>query len=171
MRLKQAKVRVAVIHADRTQGERETALQHFKQGKVRILVASDIAARGLDIDDISHVVNYDLPPDPDTYVHRIGRTGRAGQTGVALSFCDFSERIHLGGIEKLIRVPMQVMMDHPFVGSMPKSHRPAAHTAPATPRDPSDTSAPPAPEAAPEPVARPSLLPGRVRSTRRRRGR
>jgi ATP-dependent RNA helicase RhlE len=162
MRLKQAKVRTAVIHADRSQEERETALRHFKQGKVRILVASDIAARGLDIDDISHVVNYDLPPDPDTYVHRIGRTGRAGATGVALSFCDFSERPYLKPIEQLIRVPMQVMTDHPYVGSMPKSHRPAA--AAAATGDPAVPGSPAAPAA----PARPSLLPGRVRSSRRR---
>jgi len=80
----------------------------FKQGRISVLVATDIAARGIDVDGVTHVVNFDLPNVPEAYVHRIGRTARAGHAGVAISFCDSSERAHLRGIEKLIRARLSV---------------------------------------------------------------
>jgi ATP-dependent RNA helicase RhlE len=94
----------AAIHGNKSQGQRERALADFRAGKVRTLIATDIAARGIDVDGISHVVNYDLPNIPESYVHRIGRTARAGATGVAISFCDGEERAFLRDIEKLIRI-------------------------------------------------------------------
>jgi ATP-dependent RNA helicase RhlE len=92
------------IHGNKTQGQRERALAAFRDGRVRTLVATDIAARGIDVDGVSHVINYDLPNVPESYVHRIGRTARAGRAGIAISFCDQDERIYLRGIEKLIRM-------------------------------------------------------------------
>ncbi len=98
----------AAIHGDKSQPQRERALQAFKDGRVRVLVATDIAARGIDVDGVSHVINFDLPNVPEAYVHRIGRTARAGQTGIAISFCDSSERANLRGIEKLINARLAV---------------------------------------------------------------
>jgi len=98
----------AAIHGDKSQPQRERALQMFKQGRISVLVATDIAARGIDVDGVTHVVNFDLPNVPEAYVHRIGRTARAGHAGVAISFCDSSERAHLRGIEKLIRTRLSV---------------------------------------------------------------
>jgi ATP-dependent RNA helicase RhlE len=92
------------IHGNKSQGQRERVLAAFRSGKVRTLVATDIAARGIDVDGISHVFNYDLPHVPESYVHRIGRTARAGADGVAISFCDGEERPLLRAIEKLIRI-------------------------------------------------------------------
>ena len=98
----------AAIHGNKSQPQRERALAAFKEGRVRILVATDIAARGIDVDGVTHVVNFDLPNVPEAYVHRIGRTARAGHAGVAISFCDSSERASLRGIEKLIRARLPV---------------------------------------------------------------
>ncbi len=98
----------AAIHGDKSQPQRERALAAFKAGRITVLVATDVAARGIDVDGVTHVVNFDLPNVPEAYVHRIGRTARAGQGGMAISFCDSSERPHLRGIEKLIRTRLQV---------------------------------------------------------------
>ena len=98
----------AAIHGDKSQPQRERALAAFKAGRIRVLVATDIAARGIDVDGVTHVVNFDLPNVPEAYVHRIGRTARAGHTGIAISFCDSSERANLRGIEKLIRTRLMV---------------------------------------------------------------
>jgi len=98
----------AAIHGNKSQPQRERALAMFKAGRISVLVATDIAARGIDVDGVTHVVNFDLPNVPEAYVHRIGRTARAGQAGVAISFCDSSERAHLRGIEKLIRTRLLV---------------------------------------------------------------
>ena len=106
-------IRSEAIHGNKSQNARERALANFKSGKVPVLVATDIAARGIDIDDITHVVNYDLTHEPETYVHRIGRTGRAGASGVAVSFCDNDERENLAAIQKLIRRNIPVRNDHP----------------------------------------------------------
>jgi ATP-dependent RNA helicase RhlE len=92
-------------------------------GRVRVLVATDIAARGIDVDGISHVINYELPNEPESYVHRIGRTARAGAEGVALSFCDAEERAYLRDIEKLIRQNLPVVEQHPFRSSVPMTQR------------------------------------------------
>ena len=98
----------AAIHGNKSQPQRERALAAFKDGRVRVLVATDIAARGIDVDGVTHVVNFDLPNVPEAYVHRIGRTARAGHAGVAISFCDSTERQHLRGIERLIRTRLAV---------------------------------------------------------------
>jgi ATP-dependent RNA helicase RhlE len=112
--LARARISTEAIHGDKTQRAREQALSDFREGKTRVLVATDIAARGLDIVGLSHVVNYDLPNDPESYIHRTGRTGRAGLSGIALSFCDIGERILLAGIETLLRRHLNVVEDHPF---------------------------------------------------------
>ena len=100
--------RAAAIHGNKSQGQRERALAAFKNGSVSVLIATDIAARGIDVDGITHVINFDLPNVPESYVHRIGRTARAGHAGTAISFCDATERAHLRGIEKLIRTRLPV---------------------------------------------------------------
>ena len=102
--LENAKIPSAAIHGNKSQRARENALNNFRQEKIRVLVATDIAARGIDVDHVGHVINYDLPNDPESYVHRIGRTGRAGREGIALSFCDDSELSNLRSIEKLIKI-------------------------------------------------------------------
>jgi ATP-dependent RNA helicase RhlE len=103
------------IHGNKSQNARQNALQNFKNGKIRALVATDIAARGIDIDELSHVINFELPNVPETYVHRIGRTGRAGLSGIALSFCDQEEKAYLKDIHKLIGFQIPVIEDHPFL--------------------------------------------------------
>ena len=112
--LAKANITAQAIHGDKSQGARQSALKNFKNKKLRVLIATDIAARGIDIDELSHVINYDLPDSPETYVHRIGRTGRAGLSGVAISFCDFDEREQLADIEKLIGKHLIKIEDHPF---------------------------------------------------------
>ncbi|HEX4177399.1 MAG TPA: helicase-related protein, partial [Rhizomicrobium sp.] len=97
------------IHGNKSQNARQRALEMFRSGKARVLVATDIAARGIDIDDISHVVNFELPNEPESYVHRIGRTARAGGEGIAISFCDSSERGFLRDIERVIRMKIEVV--------------------------------------------------------------
>ena len=101
-------VPAAAIHGNKSQGQRERALDAFREGEVRVLVATDIAARGIDVDGVTHVINYELPNVPESYVHRIGRTARAGQAGLAISFCDTTERAYLRDIEKLIRARVTV---------------------------------------------------------------
>jgi len=107
-------VRADVIHGDKSQGQRERVLAAFKAGKVRVLVATDVAARGIDIDDITHVFNYDLPDEADNYVHRIGRTARAGAGGTAIAFCAHEEFPWLADIEAVIRRQIVAVMDHPW---------------------------------------------------------
>lgn len=102
------------IHGDKSQGARQNALNNFKNKSLRILIATDIAARGIDIDELTHVINFDLPDIPETYVHRIGRTGRAGLGGTAISFCDFDEKEQLSDIENLIGKKLTVVKDHPY---------------------------------------------------------
>jgi len=131
--LRESNIEVDVIHSDRSQNERERALDRFKKGHVRVLVASDIASRGLDVEDISHVFNYDLPEEPETYVHRIGRTGRAGATGTAVSFCGIEERCYLDQIEKLIHHPLAATNEHPFPSPMPRAAQRASLAAAAKP--------------------------------------
>ncbi len=107
-KLAQSGIPADAIHGNKSQGQRERALSAFRDGKVKTLVATDIAARGIDVDGISHVVNFDLPNVPETYVHRIGRTARAGAEGVAISLCDAEEAAFLRDIEKLIRASLPV---------------------------------------------------------------
>jgi ATP-dependent RNA helicase RhlE len=109
-------VKAEAIHGNKSQNNRVRALENFKKGQIRILVATDIAARGIDIDQVSHVINFELPNIPESYVHRIGRTARAGAEGISFSFCDQEERAFLRDIERTIRMNIDVVEDHPFAG-------------------------------------------------------
>jgi ATP-dependent RNA helicase RhlE len=112
--LARLQVRAEAIHGNKSQNARQAALAKFRSGRARVLVATDIAARGIDVEGITHVINYDLPNEPESYVHRIGRTGRAGAGGEAISFCDAKERTYLRDIERLIRQVVPVVEDHPY---------------------------------------------------------
>lgn len=112
--LLKAGISADAIHSNKSQGARQRALTNFKSGKINVLVATDIAARGIDVEDLSLVINYDLPNIPETYVHRIGRTGRASASGIAISFCDGEERAYLKDIQKLINQRITVVEEHPF---------------------------------------------------------
>ena len=112
--LRKAGIQADPIHGNKSQGARQTALQNFRDGNTRVLVATDVVARGIDVEDISHVIQFDLPNEPETYIHRIGRTGRAGEDGIALGFCSESERPYLKDIEKLIKMHIPVIQDHPY---------------------------------------------------------
>ena len=131
--LVRAGIAAEAIHGNKSQGQRERVLAAFRKGEVRTLVATDIAARGIDVDGISHVVNYDLPNIPETYVHRIGRTARAGAAGIAISLCDGEEVAFLRDIEKLIRmsIPLSDRRAHPrHAEPVPAKHaaaRPPSH--------------------------------------------
>lgn len=112
--LAKSHIKSAAIHGNKSQGARQRALGHFKDGELNVLIATDIAARGIDISDLSLVINYDLPNIPETYVHRIGRTGRAKKSGIALSFCNQEEKEYLRDIQKLINQQIPVILEHPF---------------------------------------------------------
>lgn len=112
--LAKADIKAEAIHGNKSQNARQKALKNFKDHTTRVLVATDIAARGIDIDELAFVINYEIPNIPETYVHRIGRTGRAGSNGKAISFCDVEERAFLKDIEKLISIQIPVVSDHPF---------------------------------------------------------
>ena len=112
--LKKKNIQAAAIHGDKSQKQRQKALQSFKDSKIRVLVATDIAARGIDIDKLSYVLNYDIPNESETYVHRIGRCGRAGETGVSISICEPEENEYARDIEKLIKQKIEVVQNHPF---------------------------------------------------------
>lgn len=112
--LAKAKIQSAAIHGNKSQNQRQKALNDFKDGKLKVLLATDIAARGIDVEDLALVVNYDLPNVPETYVHRIGRTGRASASGIALSFCNGEEKAYLKDIQKLINQTIPVIDNHPF---------------------------------------------------------
>ena len=134
--LEKAGIAAAAIHGNKSQAQRERALAAFRDRDRRVLVATDIAARGIDIDGVSHVINYDLPNVPESYVHRIGRTARAGAAGIAISFCNDEERAYLRDIEKLTRLKVPVA---PLPAGLPETampfepardemrHRPAPH--------------------------------------------
>jgi ATP-dependent RNA helicase RhlE len=155
-RLVKDRIGAEAIHGNKSQAARQRALEDFRAGRVRVLVATDIAARGIDVDGITHVINFDLPNEPESYVHRIGRTARAGASGVALSLCDNSERPFLRDIEKLTRRRLAVVDHH-------RRARPAPVAAAQRP-------APPPRQAAPQPQ-RPSAKPGRPHAQTRRFGR
>lgn len=124
--LQRANIRSAAIHGNKSQNARQDALADFKSGKLRVLVATDIAARGIDIDDLTHVINFELPNVPETYIHRIGRTGRAGNTGIAISFCSSEEREELRDIQKLIGKNIAIVHEHPFLMSVASGPMPSA---------------------------------------------
>ena len=116
-------IEALAIHGNKSQGAREKALRRFRNGALQVLVATDVASRGIDVSDISHVINLDLPNEPDVYVHRIGRTGRAGQGGIAIAFCDENEGEYLRGIEKTIRQDIPVDEDQPFHSENARSRK------------------------------------------------
>jgi ATP-dependent RNA helicase RhlE len=163
--LEKARISAEAIHGNKSQNARERALANFKSGAIRVMVATDIAARGIDIEDITHIVNFDLPEVPETYVHRIGRTARAGASGTAISFCDREERDLLRDIERLVRFAVPVVEGHPYDvrGGAPVSREPQGrggaggrggspygHRGPAPSRAPGPhPSAPPPPRSAP----------------------
>lgn len=115
--LQRSNIGAAAIHGNKSQNARQRALNDFKTGTLRVLVATDIAARGIDVDQLSHVINYELPDVPETYVHRIGRTGRAGASGIAIAFCDAEEKVNLKDIQKLIGIQIPIVTDHPYAMS------------------------------------------------------
>lgn len=135
--LKRAGIEAEAIHGNKSQNARQRALSNFKAGKTRVMVATDIAARGIDIEDLSHVINYELPNIPETYVHRIGRTGRAGASGIALSFCDAEEKEYLKDIRKLISRDIPVVDEHPFpmMENEPPAKKEKSHHSHAPKRD------------------------------------
>jgi ATP-dependent RNA helicase RhlE len=112
--LQKSNIGAAAIHGNKSQNARQRALNDFKNGTLRVLVATDIAARGIDVEQLSHVINYELPDVPETYVHRIGRTGRAGASGIAIAFCDAEEKVNLKDIQKLIGIQIPIVTDHPY---------------------------------------------------------
>ncbi|MDG1859648.1 MAG: DEAD/DEAH box helicase, partial [Emcibacteraceae bacterium] len=112
-KLDQLGITSSAIHGNKSQNARQAALNQFRDGEIRTLVATDVAARGIDVDDITHVINFDLPNEEESYVHRIGRTARAGASGISLSFCDHEERAYLKAIERLIKKKIPIMDDHP----------------------------------------------------------
>jgi ATP-dependent RNA helicase RhlE len=127
--LKKRNIRAEAIHGNKAQNARQRALSNFKSQATRVLVATDIAARGIDVDDLEYVINYEIPNISETYVHRIGRTGRAGANGTAISFCDAEEKAYLRDIERLIAKQINVIDDHPYPlidhnpVKAPKQHR------------------------------------------------
>jgi ATP-dependent RNA helicase RhlE len=137
--LVKAGVGAEAIHGNKSQNARERALANFKQGRIRVLVATDIAARGIDIDDITHVVNFDVPEVPETYVHRIGRTARAGATGMALTFVEVEERVDWKNIVKLTRQDIPVVEGHPYESRVPFDVKPPSQGPTRAPR-PSQSS-------------------------------
>jgi len=118
--LNKKRIRAAAIHGNKSQNQRQKALRDFKDGNVRVLVATDIASRGIDIDQLRYVVNFDIPNEPETYVHRIGRSGRAGEEGISISLCEPEENSYIRSIEKLIDQEIERVADHPF----PQTERP-----------------------------------------------
>ncbi len=140
------------IHGNKAQNARQRALEAFRKGTIRALVATDIAARGIDVDGVTHVINFDLPNEPESYVHRIGRTARAGAAGVAIAFCDLDEKALLRDIEKTIRQPVPVFADHPYhsdeiandpgTTKRPKQQQNQRGRGARKPYDPRDTAAP-----------------------------
>jgi ATP-dependent RNA helicase RhlE len=112
--LQKQKITSAAIHGDKSQNQRQDALKSFKDGKIRVLVATDIAARGIDINELRHVMNYDIPNEPESYVHRIGRCGRAGKKGISISISEPEENAYVRDIEKLIGKQITEIKNQPF---------------------------------------------------------
>jgi ATP-dependent RNA helicase RhlE len=143
-KLESAGFEAEAIHGNKSQGQRTRALDAFKKGKARLLVATEVAARGIDVDDISHVINYDLPNVPEQYVHRIGRTARAGARGIAISFCAPDERAYLKDIERLTKQPV------PVIETDMSLRAPKADERPVRPKGPAGRSVHPARKHAPK---------------------
>ncbi len=122
--LKKKKIKSAAIHGNKSQNQRQRVLKEFKSGEIRVLVATDIAARGIDIDKLRYVINYDIPNESETYVHRIGRCGRAGEEGISISLCEPEENVYIKDIEKLIKQKIQIVEDNPF----PQTDKPMSNS-------------------------------------------
>ncbi|MGO9132517.1 MAG: DEAD/DEAH box helicase [Methylovirgula sp.] len=186
--LERAGVSSDAIHGNKSQNARQRALERFRSGEARVLVATDIAARGIDVDGVSHVVNFELPNEPESYVHRIGRTARAGKSGIAISFCDSSERGFLRDIERLTKRPLSIEAARPDMPDAPrklssqpnrealaakrqapvKSRAPAKHEAPrANSEAPAKRDAAPAKRGAPP--AKPDARTADPAATKRKR--
>jgi ATP-dependent RNA helicase RhlE len=133
-RLSKARISASAFHGNKAQNARQRALNDFTTGRVRVLVATDIAARGIDVSNITHVVNFDMPLDPETYVHRVGRTARKGNSGIAISLCDPSERKEILAIERLTKQKIEVVGDMGGEATAPPRQQRAARTG-NTPRD------------------------------------
>jgi ATP-dependent RNA helicase RhlE len=140
--LTKAGIYADAIHGNKSQNARQRALSNFKEKKTRVLVATDIAARGIDVDSLSHVINYELPNIPETYVHRIGRTGRAGAQGIALSFCDSEERDFLKDIQKLVGKSIPVVHSDVVAHSEPEPRRSPNSVPPPRPNPLADANPP-----------------------------
>jgi ATP-dependent RNA helicase RhlE len=139
--LRRSGIGAGALHGNKSQNARTRALDSFKSGGTPVLIATDIASRGIDVDDITHVVNFDIPNIPESYVHRIGRTARAGASGIALSFCDHEELASLRAIERLIGMKLKVVEQTPTSGADTSArrqagygHSPSRHVAAGTPR-------------------------------------
>ncbi|AFG38183.1 DEAD/DEAH box helicase [Spirochaeta africana] len=126
--LSKAEIPADAIHGDRTQGQRQRALEGFRRGKIQALVATDVASRGIDVDDVSHVINFEIPNEAESYVHRIGRTGRAGTEGIAIALCARDEIKDLRAIERLLGSPIVVNRDHEFHQEPPRSQGRSGNT-------------------------------------------
>jgi ATP-dependent RNA helicase RhlE len=113
-KLQKNNIKCSAIHGDKSQNQRQKALREFKESNIRVLVATDIAARGIDINKLRYVINFDIPNEPETYVHRIGRCGRAGEKGVSISICEPEENEYIKNIEKLIKQKIKIVSDNPF---------------------------------------------------------
>ena len=114
-KLQKNNIKCSAIHGDKSQNQRQKALKEFKENNIRVLVATDIAARGIDINKLRYVINYDIPNEPETYVHRIGRCGRAGEKGVSISICEPEENAYINDIEKLIKQKIKIVNENPFL--------------------------------------------------------
>jgi ATP-dependent RNA helicase RhlE len=152
-------VQAEAIHGNKSQSARQRALENFRAGRTRVLVATDIAARGIDVEGITHVINFDLPNVPESYVHRIGRTARAGSSGVALSFCEMEERPYLRDIERLIARQVELIEGHPYESPHPLVDGPSA----SAPRPSEPSRRRPRPQGRPQ---RPSQPPRQARGRR-----
>ncbi len=158
-RLNKAGIQAEAMHGDKSQAARQRTLANFKSNRTAVLVATDVAARGIDVDNVSHVLNYDLPQEPETYLHRTGRTGRAGATGIAVSFCEHGERAQLRAIEKLIRQQLEVVRAQGLarVQEESRAERPlAAGESPVVPGEKAHKRIEPAANSEAVPVQRPS---------------
>jgi ATP-dependent RNA helicase RhlE len=122
--LEKVNIIAQAIHGNKSQNARQRALKNFKSGETRVLIATDIAARGIDIDELSYVINYDLSNEPETYVHRIWRTGRAGNSWLAISFCDNEEYFYLKDVQKLIWKKVDVETNHPYILEIDENFKP-----------------------------------------------
>jgi ATP-dependent RNA helicase RhlE len=164
--LEKAGIRASAIHGNKSQNARTRALDGFRSGAVPVLIATDIAARGIDVDGVSHVFNYELPNEPESYVHRIGRTGRAGKSGIAISLCDSSEGDYLRAIERTIGQRIQASHDHDYHSgaAIPKAPGPSSRARPAQSGAPRARAKPAGGEGPPAPAR-----PGRSRRRRRTR--